>query len=103
MEKLARAMQIRFGGILRNAKQLRCFGNSCVEPIVQPQGRLVDLGKRLNALGEDPIALRRFCLPVRQGLSARRVIENRLVCMWTAKANPRFQVHRLVERDPVNP
>jgi hypothetical protein len=35
MEKLARAMQIRFGGILGNAKQFRHFANSCAEPIVQ--------------------------------------------------------------------
>jgi hypothetical protein len=35
MEKLARAMQIRFGSILGNAKQHRRFAYACAQPIVQ--------------------------------------------------------------------
>jgi hypothetical protein len=36
MQKLARAMQIRFGRILRNANQLRHFTSARAQPIVQP-------------------------------------------------------------------
>jgi hypothetical protein len=36
MEKLARAMQIRFGSILGNAKQHRHFAYAGAQPIVQP-------------------------------------------------------------------
>src|ERR1035441_7841864 len=103
MKKLARAMQIGLGGILGNAKQHRRFANSCAEPIVQSQGRLVDLGERSNALSKGLIALRHFSLPVWSRLRSRRVVKNRLVRVWASEANPRFQVHRLVESDPVDP
>ncbi len=103
MEKPARAMQIRFGGILGNAKQHRRFTDSRAEPIVQPQGGLVDLWKRSNALCKGLIALRCFELPVGSGFRSQRAIKSRLVRVRASEANPRFQVHRLVERDPVDP
>lgn len=103
MEKLARTMQIRFGSIVGNAQQHRHFGNSCAEPIVQSQGRLVDLGERSNALCKGLTALRRFNLPVGSRLRSHRAIKSRLVRVWASEANPRFQVHRVVERDPVDP
>ncbi len=103
MEKLARAMQIRFGGILGNANQRRHFVNSRAQPVVKPQGRLVDLGEGSNAFRQGLIALRRFNLPLRSRLRTRRPIKNRLVRVWPSESNPRFQVHRLVERDPVDP
>src|ERR1700722_12797858 len=103
MKKLARAMQIRLGSILRNAKQCRHFANSRAEPIVQPQRRLVDLGERSNALCQGLIALRRFNLPVRSRFRSHRAKKNGLVRVRTSKANPRLQVHRVVERNPVDP
>jgi hypothetical protein len=103
MEKLARTAQIRLGSVLGNVKKLRHFANSCTEPIVQSQSRLVDIGKRSNAVGKDVIALRHFSLPVRSRLPSRRPVKNLLVRVWISEANPRFQVHSLVERDPVDP
>jgi hypothetical protein len=64
---------------------------------------LVDFGKRSDALREGLIALRRFNLPVRTRLRARRTIKNRLVRMWASESNPGFQVHRLVELDSIDP
>jgi hypothetical protein len=49
------------------------------------------------------IALRCFNLPVGSRLGSHRTIENRFVRVGAAEANPRFQVHRLVEGDPVDP
>jgi len=103
MKKLARAMQIRFNSILGNAKQHRCFVNSRAEPIIQSQGRLIDLGEGSNALCKGVIALRRLNLPVRSRLQSHCLGENRLVRVWASEADARFHVHRLVERDPVDP
>jgi hypothetical protein len=101
MEKLARAMQIRFGSILRNSEQNGHFANSCVEPVVQSQSRLVDLGERSNTLGKGLIALHRLRLPVWSWSRSHCAMKNRLVSVRVSEANPRFQVHRLVESDPV--
>jgi hypothetical protein len=49
------------------------------------------------------IALRRFNLTVRSRLRSHRAIKNRLVLVWASEANPRFQVHCPVERDPIDP
>src|ERR1039457_24710 len=87
MEKLAGAMQIRFGGILGNAKQPRHLTDSCVKPIVQPQGRLVNLGERSNALCQGSIALRTFNLALRSRLRSHRAIKNRLVRVGASEAN----------------
>src|ERR1700722_20479909 len=76
MKKPARAMEIRLGSVLGNAKQCRHFATSCTEPIVQPQGRLVDLGECLNALCQGLIALRRFNLPVRSRFRSHRAKKN---------------------------
>lgn len=67
-------MQIRFCGVLRNAKQLCHFGKPCAEPKVEPQGRLADLGKRLDALSRCSIALRCFKLPVGSRILGHRTI-----------------------------
>jgi uncharacterized protein (DUF3084 family) len=79
MEKLARTMQIRFGGILRNAQQNGHFVNSCVQQVVQSQSRLVDLRERLNTLGKRPIALRLFRLPGRPRPRSHCAIKNRVI------------------------
>lgn len=96
-------MQIRFGGILGDAQQHRHFVNSHAEPIIKTQGRLVDIGERENALRQSSIALRRFQLPVRARPRSDGAIKDRLVRMRAAEANPRFQVHCLVESYAVNP
>jgi hypothetical protein len=103
LEKQARAMQVRLRGVLGNTRQQCYFANSRAEPIVEPQGRLVYLGERSNALRKGVIALRRFGLPVRSRLPGYCVIEGRFVRMGTSEADPRFQVYRLVKRDSVDP
>jgi hypothetical protein len=58
---------------------------------------------RSNALYKGLIALRRFNLPVRSRLRSHRSIKNRLVLVWASESNPRFEVQRWVECDPVDP
>ena len=96
-------MQVRFHGIFGNAKQDRHFSNSRAEPIVQPQGRLVDFRKRSNAFRKGLITLRRFKQPVRSRLGSDCVIKNRVIGVGDFEAYSRLEVHRLVERDAVDP
>lgn len=96
-------MQIRFRSILGHSKQFGDFTHSAAEPIIKTQHRLIDLRKRSNTLGKGLIALRRFGLPVRPEFRSCDVVQNRLVRVRISEANPRFQVHCLVECDPVDP
>jgi hypothetical protein len=57
----------------------------------------------LNALGEGSIALRGFGLPVWSRLGSDGAIKSRLVGVRTSEADSRFQVHRLIEGDAVEP
>jgi len=100
---MPRAVQVGLCCVLRHADKRRDFGDAGAHPVVQPQGRLVDLGQFPDAFCQGLIAACSFKAVEWVSERRGRLSQYLFTQMRGSIADPCFQVDRLVEGDAVDP
>jgi len=87
MKQFARAMEIGFDRVFRDTKQFGDLADPRSKPVVLTQGRLVQLGERLNALFKCPVTLSCFNLLFQPRARGRNLAKRSILHVRTPKTS----------------